>query len=147
MIKLYKQNCGSQVAVGIEGDEQGVTERFNSFWNHGATDGEFHWQTLARGYFWTTSEKLKKAIFNATLFEILNKYPEFEENNEEHIAEGQARDIAAHRFEAIENMPDLVSFEIPVWLTTHQELHTSRRIRLVFDQLAEFFSSNAKYRM
>ena len=109
-VKLYQQNCGSKIAVGIEGNEQDVTERFNSFWNHGATDGEFHWQTLVRGYFWTTTEKLKKAIFNATLFEILNKYPEFEENNEEHIAEGQARDIAAHRLEAIENMPDLVSF-------------------------------------
>jgi len=109
-VKLYQQNCGSKIAVGIEGNEHDVTERFNSFWNHGATDGEFHWQTLIRGYFWTTTEKLKKAIFNATLFEILNKYPEFEENSEEHIAEGQARDIAAHRFEAIENKPDLVSF-------------------------------------
>ena len=109
-VKLYKQSCGSKIAVGIEGNEHDVTERFNSFWNHGATDGEFHWQTLVRGYFWTTNEKLKKAIFNATLFEILNKYPEFEENNEEHIAEGQARDIAAHRFEAIENMSNLVSF-------------------------------------
>lgn len=27
---------------------------------------------------------------------------------------------------------------IPVWLTTHRELHTSRRIRLVYDLLAEF---------
>lgn len=29
-------------------------------------------------------------------------------------------------------------FIIPVWLTTHRELHTSRRIRLVFDFLADF---------
>jgi len=43
-------------------------------------------------------------------------------------------------------LPDLVSFEIPVWLTTHQELHTSRRIRLVFDELADYFSSNRIYR-
>ena len=28
----------------------------------------------------------------------------------------------------------------PVWLVTHRELHTSRRIRLVFDLLAEFYS-------
>lgn len=28
-------------------------------------------------------------------------------------------------------------FSIPVWLATHRELHTSRRIRLVFDHLAE----------
>ncbi|MFB3111130.1 MAG: LysR family transcriptional regulator, partial [Gemmatimonadales bacterium] len=26
---------------------------------------------------------------------------------------------------------------VPVWLVTHRELHTSRRIRLVFDVLAE----------
>ena len=28
----------------------------------------------------------------------------------------------------------------PVWLATHRELHTSRRIRLVFDLLADFLS-------
>ena len=110
MIKLYKQNCGSKIAVGIEGDEKSVTERFNSFWNHGATDGEFHWQTLTRGYFWTTTEKLKKAIFNATLFELWNKYPELEESNNEGVAEGQARDIAAHRYDCMENKPNLVAF-------------------------------------
>ncbi len=26
---------------------------------------------------------------------------------------------------------------VPVWLVTHRELHTARRIRLVFDHLAE----------
>jgi hypothetical protein len=26
---------------------------------------------------------------------------------------------------------------VPVWLATHRELHTSRRIRVVFDLLAE----------
>ena len=110
MIKLNKQNGGSKIAVGIEGDEKSVTERFNSFWNHGATDGEFHWQTLTRGYFWTTTETLKKAIFNATLFELWNKYPELEESDNEGVAEGQARDIAAHRYDCMENKPDLVSF-------------------------------------
>ena len=46
--------------------------------------------------------------------------------------------------EIAETMPGLVpvlpEFEpiaIPVWLVTHRELHTSRRIRLVFDLLAE----------
>ena len=62
-----------------------------------------------RGYFWTTEEKLKKAIFNATLFELWNKYPELEESENEGVAEGQAKDIAAHRFESIENKPDLVA--------------------------------------
>ncbi len=34
-------------------------------------------------------------------------------------------------------LPDLDPIPIPVWLVTHRELHTSRRIRLVFDVLAE----------
>ena len=37
-------------------------------------------------------------------------------------------------------LPELEPIPIPVWLTTHRELHTSRRIRLVFDLLAEAFS-------
>ena len=34
-------------------------------------------------------------------------------------------------------LPDLEPITVPVWLVTHRELHTSRRIRLVFDLLAE----------
>lgn len=36
--------------------------------------------------------------------------------------------------------PELDPFLFPVWLTTHRELHSSRRIRLVFDILAEHLS-------
>ena len=35
-------------------------------------------------------------------------------------------------------LPDMDPVRFPVWLTTHRELHTSRRIRLVFDVLANF---------
>ena len=34
-------------------------------------------------------------------------------------------------------LPDVDPVTFPVWLVTHRELHTSRRIRLVFDLLAE----------
>lgn len=34
-------------------------------------------------------------------------------------------------------LADEAVFDFPVWLTTHRELHTSRRIRLVFDLMAE----------
>ncbi len=34
-------------------------------------------------------------------------------------------------------LPDLDPITFPIWLVTHRELHTSRRIRLVFDLLAE----------
>ena len=37
-------------------------------------------------------------------------------------------------------LPDLRPFPVPTWLATHRELHTSRRIRLVFDLLAESFT-------
>ena len=37
-------------------------------------------------------------------------------------------------------LPDMKPIRFPIWLTTHRELHTSRRIRLVFDVLAEFLS-------
>lgn len=47
------------------------------------------------------------------------------------------RDLAAVTAGVEIILPDLVSIEVPIWLTTHRELHTSRRIRLVFDLLAD----------
>lgn len=38
-------------------------------------------------------------------------------------------------------LPDMDPIVFPIWLTTHRELHTSRRIRLVFDLLAEHLSA------
>lgn len=44
----------------------------------------------------------------------------------------------AERFAEVERvLPDLPGFPVPVWLATHRELHSSRRIRVVFDLLAE----------
>jgi DNA-binding transcriptional LysR family regulator len=42
--------------------------------------------------------------------------------------------------------PDLVSFDIPVWLTAHRELQTSRKVRLVYDELVRFFLEDQRYR-
>jgi len=36
-------------------------------------------------------------------------------------------------------LPGLAPIPVPIWLVTHRELHTSRRIRLVFDILADAF--------
>ncbi|WP_405234458.1 LysR family transcriptional regulator [Lentisalinibacter salinarum] len=52
------------------------------------------------------------------------------------------RDIAATRPVLEEALPSLPPLEVPVWLVTHRELHTSRRIRVVFDTIAEFVSEN-----
>ncbi len=38
-------------------------------------------------------------------------------------------------------LPDRPPISFPVWLVTHRELHTARRIRVVFDLLAEFLST------
>lgn len=38
-------------------------------------------------------------------------------------------------------LPDMEPIVFPIWLTAHRELHTSRRIRIVFDVLAEFLVS------
>lgn len=48
-----------------------------------------------------------------------------------------SRDVAACCREVEQVLPDLPPIAMPVWLVTHQELRTSRRIRLVFDLLAE----------
>lgn len=37
-------------------------------------------------------------------------------------------------------LPDVDPIVFPTWLVTHRELHTSRRIRLVYDMLAEFLA-------
>ena len=40
-------------------------------------------------------------------------------------------------------LPGLDPIPVPIWLVTHRELHTSRRIRLVFDFLADVLSRGA----
>lgn len=34
-------------------------------------------------------------------------------------------------------LPPMAAIPVPMWLTTHREVHTSRRVRVVFDLLAE----------
>lgn len=46
--------------------------------------------------------------------------------------------------ELIPVLPDLHSISGPVWLTTHQELRTSRRIRFVFDMLVDALLESQK---
>lgn len=39
-------------------------------------------------------------------------------------------------------LPDMKPLLFPIWLTAHRELHTSRRIRVVFDVLAAFLTAH-----
>ena len=54
------------------------------------------------------------------------------------------RDMARHYPDLEQVLPDLPGIPVPVWLVTHRELRTSRRIRLVFDLLAEELSRGYK---
>ncbi|PCH72809.1 MAG: LysR family transcriptional regulator [Rhodobacteraceae bacterium] len=47
------------------------------------------------------------------------------------------REIAELTPEVEVVLPDIAPIPVPVWLTTHRELHSSRRIRLVYDLLAQ----------
>lgn len=47
------------------------------------------------------------------------------------------REVAEATPEMEQVLPELPPIPVPMWLTTHRELHTSRRIRLVYDFLAE----------
>ena len=51
------------------------------------------------------------------------------------------KDIADTRPDLEQALPSLPPFPVPVWLITHRELHTSRRIRLVFDTIADYVGS------
>lgn len=42
----------------------------------------------------------------------------------------------------VDAWPGFAGVPVPTWLATHRELHTARRIRVVFDLLAEAFSPN-----
>jgi DNA-binding transcriptional LysR family regulator len=53
---------------------------------------------------------------------------------------GMVDSVAAHTPEVEIAVPSLSPIPVPVWLVTHRELRTSRRIRLVFDLLAEFLA-------
>ena len=48
-----------------------------------------------------------------------------------------SREIARHTPDVVELFPHIDPPRFPVWLVTHRELRTSRRIRLVYEVLAE----------
>lgn len=56
------------------------------------------------------------------------------------------QDIAELMPGVIRLLPELPGTPVPVWLVSHRELHTSRRVRLVFDVLAEEFCRSSKGR-
>jgi DNA-binding transcriptional LysR family regulator len=51
-----------------------------------------------------------------------------------------SKEMAERAPELVHVLPSFKPIPIPVWLVTHRELHTSRRIRLVFDLLSAALS-------
>jgi DNA-binding transcriptional LysR family regulator len=51
-----------------------------------------------------------------------------------------AKEIAAATPDVVEVCPDAPSVLFPVWLVTHREMRTSRRIKIIFDALAQAIS-------
>ena len=51
------------------------------------------------------------------------------------------KDVADQTESAEMILADYVDIELPVWLVTHRELHTSRRIRIVYNFIAQSISS------
>lgn len=52
------------------------------------------------------------------------------------------KDIERYADNVVPILPDQFGIPIPVWLVTHRELHTSKRIRVVYDFLADELSKS-----
>lgn len=49
-------------------------------------------------------------------------------------------EIARETPDMVRVLEDVSAFQLPIWLVTHRELHTARRIRIIFDLLAEILA-------
>ena len=52
------------------------------------------------------------------------------------------KEVESYADNIVPVLPDQLAIPIPVWLVTHRELHTSKRIRIVYDILAEEIGSS-----
>jgi hypothetical protein len=75
--KITYQVLGDVWIIGIRGDSQReIEERFFSFWNHKATNGELQWMNDDKFAYFISNERLfKNSLASAALFYILNHEP------------------------------------------------------------------------
>lgn len=52
------------------------------------------------------------------------------------------KDVERYSDKLVPVLPDQFAIPVPVWLVTHRELHTSKRIRIVYDCLADELSKS-----
>ena len=98
-MKLIYQPLGTTCFVGIETtDEEKRTEKYYSFWNHGATTGNLHDMSDNFHYITSSPEKMEKYFFNSSFHLLLNKFPQKYKGVKGGVVE-DARKLAARRFE------------------------------------------------
>ena len=105
-VAIYLQNFGTVTAVFLTAsDKEAIEQRFNSFWNHQATGGEYEWWSDTTLLFWvwgnerrTADAKMLKAMEHGALAEILNKSGSSTKGSNPMI---NARQIAKERFKLI----------------------------------------------
>lgn len=77
MVKIVKQNFGSQLLIDIRADNlEELNETFYSFYNHGATSSDVepdYFGGLFHATFWTTPYKLSKYLLNSSYHIIMNR--------------------------------------------------------------------------
>ena len=104
--ELEYQDYGSKLIVAITGKHEDVEAQFNSFYNWQATENpEIFWATDTRGYFYTTTEKLLKAMTNAELFRVLNDCSSVAWKGVKGGAMALAKELAQDRFDAMKQNP------------------------------------------
>lgn len=117
-MKISYQNCGSSCLVFIKGDNKlEVEQRFYSFWNWKATNGELDWFSDTHAKFWSSKERMLKYFENICLMELIDNHPN-DFKGKKAGAMPEARRRALERFEALEEE------KFPVLFGSSIELHS-----------------------
>jgi hypothetical protein len=111
MVKTGVQKCGTNWRVILQGEANDIETKHWSFFNHGATKADLEWETETCAHFWSTPEKILKALQKAHLFSLLNRAdlvgdePEAEQFYEISKHAGKAE------FEDMETLPNFKPFK------------------------------------
>ena len=111
MVKTGVQKCGTNWRVILQGQAHDIETKHWSFFNHGATKTELEWETETCAHFWSTPEKILKALQNAWLFKALNEYDLVGDEPEAKQLTEMANDYAKREFDELEPLPNFKPFK------------------------------------
>ena len=66
-MKKIIQTNGTSLVVGLIGSPDDILGEFNALWNHGATRGELNWGHQQYAYFWTSKQRLERAMLSRAI--------------------------------------------------------------------------------